>query len=386
MESPDYDIAITGAGPVGSALALLLAKKAPNPGRIALIGKQFAGQPHIGSDRAVDPRALALNHGSRVVLEQLGAWPEESADIQTVHVSQRGRLGRTLIRHTELGVPRLGSVVAYDALLTALHDAVARCGVTLLEAPYSAPLIAHYVHLNLDGRNISSGLAVQSDGARPKGIVRDYNQHAILATVRASRPQAGWAYERFTEQGPLALLPHPQGDDLYNVVWCCPPDQAHALRKLDNAAFETALHSTFGDRLGRFQCVNARHTFPLSLNAGPMQVNARTVAIGNAAQTLHPVAGQGLNLGLRDAVQLSQMLATWLNRPESDPSLALSAFTRRRRPDRWLTTGITDLLPRVFSTRNPLMEHAGGLSLLAMDLSLSVRTPLARHLLQGLRI
>lgn len=386
MKSPDYDIAITGAGPVGSALALLLAKKAPDPGRIALIGKQFTRQPHASSGRAIDPRALALNHGSRVVLEQLGAWPDESADIQTVHVSQRGRLGRTLIRHSEMAVPRLGSVVAYDALLAALHTAVARCGVKLLEAPYSAPLIARYVHLNIDGRNVSSGLAVQSDGVRPKGIVRDYNQHAVLATVRASRPQGGWAYERFTEQGPLALLPHPQGDSLYNVVWCCPPDRAHELRKLDNPSFESALHLAFGDRLGRFQNVHARHTFPLSLHAGPMQVNARTVAIGNAAQTLHPVAGQGLNLGLRDAVQLSQTLAIWLNQPASDPGALLTAFTRRRRADRWLTTGITDFLPRVFSTRNPFVEHAGGLGLLAMDLSQSVRTPLTRHLLQGLRL
>ncbi len=386
MELPDYDIAITGAGPVGSALALLLAKKAPDPGRIVLIGKQLASPPSLGAGRTVDPRALALNHGSRVVLEQLGAWPAESADIHTVHVSQRGRLGRTLVRDSELGVPRLGSVVAYDALLTALHGAVVQSGVKQLHAPYAAPLIAHHVHLSVGDQNISSGLAVQSDGVRPKGIARDYNQHAVLATVRASRPQAGWAYERFTEQGPLALLPHPQGQDLYSVVWCCSPAQAHELRKLDNTAFETALHATFGDRLGRFQCVNERHTFPLSLHAGPMQVNARTVAIGNAAQTLHPVAGQGLNLGLRDAVQLSQTLATWLSRPQSDPIRALSAFTRQRRPDRWLTAGITDFLPRVFSTRNPLIEHAGGLSLLAMDLSLSVRTPLARHLLQGLRI
>ncbi|HEY9279229.1 MAG TPA: FAD-dependent monooxygenase [Eoetvoesiella sp.] len=385
MESPDYDIAITGAGPVGSALALLLAGKAPKPKRIALIGKHFISQPRSGAEQSIDPRTLALNHGSRVLLEQLGAWPAESASIETVHVSQRGRLGRTLIRHSELEVPRLGSVVSYDALLAALHLAVAQSGIQLIETPYVTPLIAHHVHLNVGEQDLTCGVAVQSDGARPKGITRDYNQYAILATVRASRPRPRWAYERFTGQGPLALLPHPQGSDLYGVVWCCSPTRAHDLRKLDNAAFEAALHAMFGDRLGRFQCANTRHVFPLSLHAGSMRVNSRTVAIGNAAQTLHPVAGQGLNLGLRDAVQLSQTLATWLSKPLTDPSAVLDQFIRQRRPDRWLTTGVTDFLPRVFSTRNPLIEHASGLSLLAMDLSQTIRTPLARHLLQGLR-
>ena len=385
MEPPDFDIAITGAGPVGCALALLLAGKAPNPKRIALIGKQFIDRPWAGTDQAVDPRTLALNHGSRVLLEQLGAWPDASASIETVHVSQRGRLGRTIIKHSELGVPRLGSVVSYDALLAALHIAVARCGIELIQAPYALPLIAHNVHLNLGERTISSGLAVQSDGSKPKGIQRDYNQYAVLATVRASRPKPHWAYERFTTQGPLALLPHPQGDDLYGVVWCCSPTQAHELRKLGNAGFEAALYETFGERLGHFQCVNARHTFPLGLHAGPLLINARTVAIGNAAQTLHPVAGQGLNLGLRDAVQLAQGLGSWLYQPHTDPHAMLNKFAQHRRADRWLTAGVTDILPRVFSTRNALVEHASGLSLLAMDLNLSIRTPLARHLLQGLR-
>jgi len=150
--------------------------------------------------------------------------------------------------------------------------------------------------------------------------------------------------------------------------------------------------------------------FPLSLHAGPSLVNARCVAIGNAAQTLHPVAGQGLNLGLRDAAQFAQAMAPWLARlhgtgseearpgvarpgaarpspaqAESDPAPLLRQFAGRRRADRWLTAGITDFLPRVFATGNPLVEHAGGLALLALDLAPPLRKPLARHLLQGLR-
>jgi len=410
MDTPLYDIAISGAGPAGSALALLLAAKSPRPERIAVLDRR--PQPAEAGPRAggMDPRTLALNHGSRALLETLCAWPAESASIETVHVSQKGRLGRTLIQHSELGVPRLGSVVGYETLLTALHTSLRDSGVTLIEGRPAQTLAAGHVEFQLEGRRIRSLLAVQSDGARPRGVERHYEQDAVLATVLASRPRPGWAFERFTTQGPLALLPHPQGGDAYALVWCRRPAEAARLRGLDEPDFVAALHDCFGDRLGRFRCVGERHVFPLSLHAGPSLVNARCVAIGNAAQTLHPVAGQGLNLGLRDAAQFAQAMAPWLARlhgtgseearpgaarpgvarpspaqAESDPAPLLRQFAGRRRADRWLTAGITDFLPRVFATGNPLVEHAGGLALLALDLAPPLRKPLARHLLQGLR-
>jgi 2-octaprenyl-6-methoxyphenol hydroxylase len=388
MDTPTYDIAISGAGPAGSALALILASKTPHPERIALVGRRIIAAQTAASDQEAvmaDPRTLALNHGSRILLEQLNAWPRDSADINVVHVSQRGRLGRALIDHAELGVPRLGSVVAYDALLTSLHHALAGSGVTLIEAAPTMQVVAGQVELNLGDRRIHSVLAVQSDGVRPQGVRREYQQHAVLATMRASRPRQGWAFERFTSQGPLALLPHPEGSDLYGIVWCCSPAQAATLSTMDDPNFEDTLHHTFGDRLGRFQSMGKRHVFPLSLHAGPSLINARTIAIGNAAQTLHPVAGQGLNLGLRDAAQLGQALAQWLAKPGTDPSHQLEQFARNRRPDRWLTAGITDFLPRIFSTGNPLVEHACGAALLSLDLLPPLRNTLARQLLQGLR-
>ncbi len=384
-EASVYDVVINGAGPVGCALALLLASKTSSPQRIALIGKHFIPPGTLASAASRDPRTLAINHGSRIFLEQLHAWPDQSSSIETVHVSQSGRLGRTLIRHNELNVPRLGSVTPYDALLAALHGAVSRCGIELISAPAVHPHYAERVRIDLGERVLSSTLLIQSDGARPKGLQRQYSQHAVLATVRASRPRTHWAFERFTSEGPLAILPHPQGADFYGIVWCCSPRHAAQLAQLDDHAFEAALHERFGDRLGYFSSVGSRHVFPLSLHAGPSLINARTVAIGNAAQTLHPVAGQGLNLGLRDAVQLAHGLSAWLLRSDTDPGPMLARFAQNRRPDRWLTAGITDFLPRVFATGNPLVEHACGLSLLALDLSASLRTPLARHLLQGLR-
>jgi len=385
MDSPDYDIAICGAGPTGSALALLLARHASDPSRIVLTGRQFHLDPPTKSDTPIDPRTLAMNHGSRVLLEQLGAWPAHSASIKTVHVSQRGRLGRTLIQSAELGVPRLGCVVAYDDLLRTLHQAVARSGVTLAQAPRALPRQARRVDIDLGDRIISSHVAVQSDGARPDGVHRQYRQHAVLATVAAGQPREHWAFERFTTQGPLAILPHPHGGKLYGIVWCCAPERAQELAHMPDPAFEAALRDTFGARLGRFTCQSPRHVFPLSLHAGPSLIAERIVAIGNAAQTLHPVAGQGLNLGLRDAAQLAQALADWLSDPQATPVAALDDFARKRRADRLLTTGITDFLPRVFATHNPLVRHACGLSLLALDLGRPLRAPLARHLLAGLR-
>ena len=384
MQTPEFDIVISGAGPVGSALALLLARVAPAPRRIALLGRGLLTEEGPSADDAVrDPRMLAMNHGSRALLEPLGAWPAQSASITTVHVSQRGRLGRTLITHDELGVPRLGSVVAYPDLQRSLLQALSRSGVSMLEAAPQGDKPAQW-HA-ADGQAVDGRLHVRSDGSPPTGLRRSYDQHAVLATLRADRPQPGWAYERFTDQGPLAILPHPGDKGLYSLVWCCAPDRARQLEQLDEAGFGRALQQTFGGRLGSLGLAGPRHVFPLALNAGPLLLDPRTLAIGNAAQTLHPVAGQGLNLGLRDAAQLAQSLRGWLHRPTDDPSPLLRAFARQRRPDRWITSAVTDFLPRIFATRMPLVEHACGLSLLAMDASRALRTPLARHLLEGLR-
>ncbi|WP_397474071.1 FAD-dependent monooxygenase [Pusillimonas sp.] len=382
METPEFDIVISGAGPVGSALALLLARTARVPERIALLERSPTSQ---ATPVAADPRTLAMNHGSRMLLEPLGAWPAQSAEITTVHVSQRGRLGRTLITHEELGVPRLGSVVAYPALQQSMLQALTQSGVSLLEAGREEPGAHKSQWRTADGRPIDGRLRVRSDGSPPGGIQRSYDQYAVLTSIEAGRPRAGWAYERFTRQGPLAILPHPAGGARYALVWCCAPERATLLLQLDDTQFARELQDAFGDRLGSLEPVGERHVFPLALNAGPLLLDSRTVAVGNAAQTLHPVAGQGLNLGLRDAAQLAQALSGWLNHPTSDPAPLLQKFTRRRRPDRWITSALTDFLPRVFATGNPLVEHGCGLSLLALDSCRALRTPLARHLLEGLR-
>ncbi len=379
MSSYPYDIIIHGSGPVGCTIALALAQHTATPERIAICG-HFATLSTASSTAAAtrsatpDPRTIAINQGSRLFIEQLKAWPQQSADITTVHVSQKQRLGRTIIRHHDLNVARLGSVVRYDDLITTLHQQVHNSGVSQLPEQTTA---------NSPQR---ARVTIISHGQRPQGIARHYNQHAVLGTVEASRPKTAWAYERFTQQGPLALLPHPENNAVYAVVWCCPPKQAQHLNDIPEGDFNRALNAHFGERLGNLKVVGNRHVFPLSLHAGPILLGPNTIAIGNAAQTLHPVAGQGLNLGLRDVAQLSLSLAPWLANPERDAQPYLQTYVQRRHADRWLTAGITDLLPRIFVTGNPLVEHACGLALLTLDMVKPLRNRFARHLLQGLRV
>jgi len=388
MTASAFDIAILGAGPVGRVLALMLARVAPDPARIALLaGAAPAPATPAAAVPAADPRVLAMNHGSRVLLESLHAWPERSADIRNIHVSQRGRLGRTVIQNTDFGVPQLGSVVAYSGLHAKLDECVAASGVTVLTGPAAQvdSQDADGVRIMQGGETLRCQVAVQSDGAGATDLRRDYGQHAVLTTAHATLPRRGWAWERFTAEGPLALLPHPQTPDAYSVVWCSAPDRAAELAALDNAAFSKALSAAFGDRLGRLSSQAPRHVFPLALAARRAQVQGRVAAIGNAAQTLHPVAGQGLNLGLRDAARLAQALAGWLARPEASPTVLLAEFAQARQVDRVITAGLTDLMPRVFATGLAPVEHACGLALLGMDLASPLRAPLAQHLLQGFR-
>ncbi|CUJ20353.1 UbiH/UbiF/VisC/COQ6 family ubiquinone biosynthesis hydroxylase [Achromobacter kerstersii] len=388
MTASAFDIAILGAGPVGRVLALMLARVAPDPARIALLaGAAPAPATPAAAVPAADPRVLAMNHGSRVLLETLHAWPDRSADIRNIHVSQRGRLGRTVIQHSDFNVPQLGSVVAYAGLHAKLDECVAASGVTVLSGS-----AAQVDRQDADGVRIVQGdntllcqIAVQSDGAGATDVRRDYDQHAVLTTAHATLPRRGWAWERFTSEGPLALLPHPQTPDAYSVVWCSAPERAAELAALDNAAFSKALSEAFGDRLGRLSSQAPRHVFPLALAARRAQVQGRVAAIGNAAQTLHPVAGQGLNLGLRDAARLAQTLAGWLAQPDTSPTLLLADFAQARQFDRVITAGLTDLMPRVFATGLAPVEHACGLALLGMDLASPLRAPLAQHLLQGFR-
>ena len=374
-----YDIAIGGAGPVGMALAAMLVRHGAAPGRIALID----GRPLEQAVR--DPRSLALSWGSRQLLEEIRAWPAGATPIREIHVSRRGHFGRTLMTAEEFALPELGYVSRYGALVRALSDAVRAAGVQVLRPMQIASReeTAHGIALLLaDGRTLHGQVMVQAEGGlfadQPgKPISRDYNQTAVISHVTVSAPVAARAFERFTDEGPLALLPQ---DDGYALVWCLRPARAGQVAALPDDVFLAQLQQAFGQRLGRMLSATPRISYPLGLNAGA-QHTARMVAIGNAAQTLHPVAGQGLNLGLRDAAVLARMLAT------SPTPITLQQYAPSRRQDRGLTIALTDAMARAFASApgGAFSQSLLGMGLGMMDLVGPAKGLLAGQMMFGRR-
>jgi 2-octaprenyl-6-methoxyphenol hydroxylase len=375
----DFDIAICGAGPVGMTLAGLLIKYGAAPARIALLDAKAIEQA------AADPRSIALSYGSQQLLHEVGAWPIAASAIHQIHVSRRGHFGRTLIDRDEYGLPALGYVTRYGTLAAALAAATDHAGITTIRPAQVSVTMEHEQHVELrlaDNRSITADIMVQAEGGlfseqNPKSLHRDYDQSALIAHVHASAPIAHRAFERFTDEGPLALLPQ---DDGYALVWCGRPQSVATLAALSDHAFLTELEHAFGSRVGRFTSVSPRHTYPLGLNARPA-TSARTVAIGNAAQTLHPVAGQGLNLGLRDAAVLARLLAQ-----EATPAM-LERFARARQSDRSVTITLTDAMARLFAGApgGAFSQTLLGLSLGVMDGFRPAKRLLAEHMLFGQR-
>jgi 2-octaprenyl-6-methoxyphenol hydroxylase len=375
-----YDVAICGAGPVGLALAALLVRRGIAGTRIALIDAKSLGQA------ISDPRSIALAWGSRLLLEEVGAWPLAATAIHTIHVSRRGRLGRSLMDCAEHKLQALGYVARYGDVVGALALACERAGVDVIRPARVEQLDEQpdQVALTLDdGRVITAGAAVQAEGGvfghqQDRQLRRDYGQTAVIARVTASSPVAHRAFERFTDEGPLALLPQDGADGhQYALVWCAKPERAAQLLELEDQHFLQQLGEAFGSRLGRFTAVSARVAYPLGLNAHAPST-ARTVAIGNAAQTLHPVAGQGLNLGLRDAAVLARALA------QGEATAALRRFVGEREQDRRLTISLTDAMARLFADAGPL-QSLFGLSLTVLDTVRPARMLLAELMMFGHR-
>lgn len=375
----DVDIAVCGAGPVGLVLTGLLVQRGVAPERIALIDAKTAAQS------AADPRSIALSYGSRQILEQVGAWPVPAQAISQIHVSRRGHFGRTLIDRADYDLPALGYVTRYGALVSALSAAAAQAGIAVRRPMQVSTTDEHPDHVTLsfeDGSGLRAGVLIQAEGGvfaqQPaRTLHRDYRQSAIVTHVTTSAPLMQRAFERFTSEGPLALLPQ---DDGYAVVWCAHSDTAGRLMTLGDSAFLSELAALFGGRVGHFIDCQQRFVYPLGLNAH-VAPTARTIAIGNAAQTLHPVAGQGLNLGLRDAMVLARLLAS-----DVSPA-ALATFGTQRSQDRGMTIRVTDAMARVFASapEGTLSQGLLGLSLGLMDAVAPARKLLAQQMMYGQR-
>ncbi len=386
----EYDIAICGAGPVGLALALLLHKQGMASQRICVLDANLLAKSQQ------DPRSIALSYGSRQILDSIQAWPLPASTIEQIHVSRRGHFGRILIDQREHDLPALGYVSRYGQIVSKLAELCAQQGISVLrpwllssqqETPDAIQLQLQQPGSELT-RQIEAQILVQAEGGvfgqqLEKKLHRDYAQTAIIAEVRVSAPQPRRAYERFTDQGPLALLPlppttAPQAAN-YSLVWCVRPEKASALLALNEADFLRALSEEFGSRLGQFCSSSPRMSFVLGLNA-QASATARSVAIGNAAQTLHPVAGQGLNLGLRDARVLARLLAMQAN------SAQLQRFIAERTLDRSLTVKLTDTMARIFTKEQAAVPQSWlGLSLGVLDLFAPARHGLANMMMFGRR-
>lgn len=376
-------IIIVGGGPVGATLALLLAHQG-QPVTVLEARKQ--------SDAYQESRALALSFGSRRILENLGLWvalaPLATA-INSIHVSQKGSLGRSWLHAADLQQDALGYVLSYGDLSRALNEAMRQQPSLTCLFEAHAEHITHgsqdasvsYLH---DGQavHVKSPLVVLADGGRSLGeidgltkVTKEYGHDALISKVEAELPHANVAYERFTEQGPLALLPN--GPKAFSLVWTGKADYVAQLMTLSDEEFLKQFHGQFGDRVGQFLTVGKRLRFPLKLAQLKTKDVAHLVVIGNAAQTMHPVAGQGFNVGLRDAVSLAHGILACPPAKLGDTSM-LQAYHGSRQHDSQRGVLFTDFLVNVFS--NDLM---GLPAMRSIGLALfDVIKPIKRHLIR----
>ncbi len=375
------DIAIIGGGPVGAALTIALKDSGLT---VALLEarSEFAAR---------DPRALALSQGTRLILERLATWDRlavRATPIETIHVSQQGRFGRAVLAANEMKVPALGYCAEYGDLYAALAAGLPDAAAELITGarvsavrPASGCGLVEYRQAGV-ARTLTARLLVLADGGKslPGEVkIKDYRQSAIVCTVRTELPHGGRAYERFTPVGPMALLPL---GDHYALVWTTPADQVAARMQWDEATFLDALQQAFGDRQGRFLAAGPRSVFPLRLVTSAARDRPGLVRIGNAAQTLHPVAGQGFNLGLRDAWWLAETIMD-SSREQLGDSDFLARYRNHRRWDVAGGIAMTDLLVDLFANDLPLLSQARGLALTAMDAVPPLKNLFARKMMFG---
>ena len=419
------DVLIIGGGPIGATLALAL--YASGDSRLNIVVADARPEGVI----AVGDRSLALSHASRLVFERIGVWqelndnPANVTPITHINISQRGHFGSASLRADECGVPALGYVVRYSALQAVL-DAALRQQLALRQSkqgrPDQAGVAVHYdsritrlqLQLQLQPNTTSEAcehidaftatedsprwrtkLAVAADGSGelmpqfPR-IKKDYRQVAVVGRVEVA-PDAQTkfrhsAFERFTADGPVALLPFGEG---FGLVWTATAERAEQLRTLDDSDFLRQLHDHFGDRVGYFTAIADRKTFPLSLQYAQEIAAQRCVLLGNAAQALHPIAGQGFNLGVRDAWTLATILNdspchdSQANDAGSDAQLA--RYTRSRRIDRAGGIALTHGLTQLFASDLPLIAWPRGLGLSVVDSVAPLKRAITQMMLSGLR-
>jgi 2-octaprenyl-6-methoxyphenol hydroxylase len=387
---PSYDVAVVGGGMVGASLAVALQPLGLKVALIEAVAFGSAAQPSF------DERTTAISNGSRRILETLGVWPDVSASatpIRKIHVSDQGRFGFARIDAAEQGLAAMGYVVPNRALGAALWSRLQSSSAIHILCPAQVARVtaaAHGVTLEISGPGTATRadtrLVVAADGASSSvraafGVdaeSRDYEQTAVITTVLPQKFHDGVAYERFTAAGPLALLPLEGGR--CTLVLTLSKDQAEAAMNWTDAEFLAEVQRRFGFRLGRFLKVGRRVPYPLSLTRATRTSAGRCVIVGNAAQGLHPVAGMGFNLGLRDVASLAELIAERRHETGFDAGCAalLADYDAWRAADRGGVIAFTDGLVRTFASPLGLVRRLRDLGLLAFDLLPPAKAALSR--------
>ena len=385
MSVENFDIVIQGGGPVGLACAAWSLQKFPDA-KIALLDRNPADDTELA---AADSRGVALSHGSKLLLDTINAWPTECADIHRVHVSQAGRFGRALMTREELGQKALGHIIRYRDIHLTLRKALRAIQKN------SPHFIWKHIDPNADVENIQAKCIVHAEGGLFKTqdwveSGRDYEQSALVGLVEVESASPFEAWERFTSEGPLAILPSHYGPNILNLIWCGTPNSSQARLALSDTDFLKSLQSEFGSRVGQFLKIQDRRLYELGLNYRKYITQANEVWIGNAAQTLHPVAGQGLNLGLRDAYLLAEKLSILFSKSENQKTplaieTTLKEYAQSRKLDRSATIGLTDFMARIFTSNLFPVVIGRGLALTALQWLPPIKTALARQMMFGRR-
>lgn len=380
-----YPVVIIGGGMAGASLALALANAGIKNAVFEAIAPETNAQPGF------DDRTVALSAASLNILKKLGLEKDlysVAAPIKTIHVSDQGHCGFARIDATECGVPALGAVIENWQLGQALNQTISNQPLIEYHAPakvvdiqQTADEATLRIELNSGTEEVKAGLVVLADGARSPlrqqlhidAQLNDYHKSAIVCNLTTQLPHQNCAFERFTKDGPLALLPLTK--NRMALVWSKPTKEAQSLVELDEAEFATKLEEAFGARLGKITKVGSRKSFPLIQLKAETLFRGRCVLIGNAAQSLHPIAGQGFNLGLRDVADLTELLAAAKSTIEDEESLMqivgsyqlLRQYQQKRHPDREQTLWVTESLARLFSNSWLPLSISRNLLLKAMD-------------------
>ncbi|MBJ3815873.1 2-octaprenyl-6-methoxyphenyl hydroxylase [Shimwellia pseudoproteus] len=381
-------VIITGGGMAGATLALALSRLTAGQLPIHLVESRA---PESAAHPGFDARAIALSHGTCQHLQRFDIWPALAdcvTPITRVHVSDRGHAGFTTLDAGDYDIDALGHVIelheAGQRLFTLLRQAP---GITL-HCPASVTGVertADHARVTLDnGTALSAQLLVAADGTRSAlagrcGITwqqRDYQQVAVIANVSTALPHQGRAWERFTADGPLAMLP--MSGNRCSLVWCFPAARRQEIEQWSDARFCHELQQAFGWRLGQITYSGQRHCYPLALTQADRSVTHRLALVGNAARTLHPIAGQGFNLGIRDVVSLAEALAqAWARGEDIGSRGILSGYQARRAADKAATIGVTDGLVSLFANHWFPLVIGRNLGLMTMEWLSPARNALA---------